>query len=296
MQTLEEAYRHCRRVARSRARNFYFSFLLLSRERRDAMCAVYAFMRHADDIADDTSSPVADRRRELDGWKLKLRSALLGDPGGDPALAAVRDTVERYDIPHTYLLDLLQGMESDLAGPDHQTFEDLYGYCYRAASVVGMTTIHVFGFDSDAALPLAERCGVAFQLTNILRDVSADADMGRVYLPACDLERFGLRPADLLAGSVSHSDDRFQALMEFQWQRAHAFYRESGALLPMVSPCSRAALWAMMTIYFRLLGRIRQSRYDVLQRRIRLSLWSKLWIVARALKWRTTGGLPPFPA
>ena len=204
--------------------------------------------------------------------------------------------MERYGIPHRYFFDLLDGMESDLSSRVYETFDDLYPYCYRAASVVGMATIHVFGFRSDAALSLAAACGVAFQLTNIMRDVSADAAMGRVYFPSSELKEFGLTRDELLTDSVLSSDERFQRFMEFQWRRAERFYRESADLLAMVDSSSQPALWAMVSIYHGLLKRIRKARYSVFGRRVGLPVWRKLWIVGRALHLRATGGLPPFPA
>ena len=294
MPTLEDAYAHCRRVARSEARNFYYSFLLLSPERRDAMCALYAFMRRADDIADNTEVSEQVRRLQLEDWRSQLRAALDGVPNCSAELAAFRDTVSRYGIPHDYFYDLLDGMESDLTFPAYRTFEELRTYCFRAASVVGMATVHVFGFESDAALGLAARCGLAFQLTNIMRDVSADAAMGRVYFPSTELEAFGLRPRDFRERSIQFADKRFQRFMTFQWERANRYYLESAELLRMVHSASRPALWAMVSIYHGLLVRIRASRFNVLDRNVRLPTWKKLWIVGRALQLRATGGMPPF--
>lgn len=296
MPTTDEAYAHCRRLARTEARNFYYAFLLLTRERRDAMSAVYSFMRQSDDIADDDRASVQARQVKLRSWRRRFSEAMSGDSGEDPVLMAFSDAVRRYTIPHTYFDELLDGMESDLALPMYRTFDDLYRYCYQAASVVGMTTIHVLGFETDEAIPLAERCGVAFQLTNIIRDVSADAALGRVYLPSTELEAFGLDRSDLLNLTIPYSDSRFQRLMDFQWKRAQRYYLDSAPLLPMVSSASRPALWALMSIYYGLLLRIRQTSYDVFQQRVSLPLWRKLWIVARAMQSRVDGGTPPFPA
>ena len=296
MPTIDQAYAHCRRLARKEARNFYYAFLLLARERRDAMCAVYSFMRQSDDIADDDDASASARREKLRDWRLKCGEALGGDTGGDPVLMAFSDAVGRYSIPCGYFDELLDGMESDLAPPVYRTFDDLYRYCYQAASVVGMTTIHVLGFDSDDAMPLAERCGIAFQLTNIMRDVSTDAALGRVYLPSSELEDFGLSRGDLLHCRVPCSDGRFQRLMDFQWQRAHRYFLDSAPLLPLVSAASRPALWALMSIYHGLLLQIRQTSYDVFRQRVSLPRWRKLWIVARAMQSRVDGGIPPFPA
>ena len=161
----------------------------------------------------------------------------------------------------------------------HATFEDLYQYCYRVASVVGLTTIHIFGFTSPEAIPLAEKCGIAFQLTNILRDVKEDADLGRTYIPAEDLQRFGVTVADLQAGRRS---DAFGRLMEFEIDRARSYYAASQPLLGLIQPKTRRSLWTLITIYSRLLERVSEAKFDVLTRRISLSVFEKLWIMLRA--------------
>ncbi len=293
---LASAYAHCRLVAKAEAKNFYHAFHLLTRERRRAMCAVYAFMRHSDDIADNVLEEPAVRGERLSTWRHELGQALRGGTAGGPVLSAFSDTVERYSIPHSYFFDLLDGMESDLVAQRYQSFEDLYRYCYRAASVVGMATIHVLGFEREAAIRLAERCGIAFQLTNILRDVAADAGMGRVYLPSDELREFGLAREDLLHQQVPSSDERFQRFMEFQWLRAERYYTESAGLLGMISSASRPALWALMSTYHGLLLRIRQSGYDVFRSRVSLPTSQKLAIVTRASLWRAVGRELPFPA
>ena len=198
MSEVDASFAHCRRIARARARNFYYAFTLLPRTESDAMCAVYAFMRRADDIADDDTVPLASRRKQLKDWRGELVAALNGDPCNEVLFPAFQKTVQRYGIPPQYFEDLIDGMESDLDAPRYESFEDLYQYCYRAASVVGMTTVHIFGFESDDALPLAEKCGIAFQLTNILRDIREDASLGRVYLPEIELAGFGLSSAEFL--------------------------------------------------------------------------------------------------
>ena len=295
MPSIEESYAHCRRIARSRARNFFYSFVLLPRPQRDSMCAIYAFMREADDIADNENLPLDVRHSAITAWRRKLRDHLNGS-GEDDVLPALCDAIERNAIPHSYFFELLDGMESDLTGQVFRTFDELYHYCYQAAAVVGLTTIHVFGFETEAALRLAERCGIAFQLTNIMRDVPADASMGRVYFPEAELEDFGLSRHELLAGTVSASDDRFQRFMEFQWERAEGYYREAAGLIALTSPPSRAALWAMITTYRGILQRIRRARFDVFGPPVSLSTATKVSIAARAFLLRATGGVPSFPA
>jgi phytoene synthase len=276
MTQLEASYAHCRRVARREARNFYYSFLLLSKPQRDAMCAIYTFMRHCDDLSD---GPAASSREAIEEWRGELDRALAGSYGPHPCWPSFHDTVVRYGIPSRYFHEMIDGVASDLEPRDIHTFEELYRYCYQVASVVGLTVIHVFGFDSPRALELAEKCGIAFQLTNIIRDVKEDRGRGREYLPREDRERFtNLR--DLLA---------------FEAGRAKNYYRESEALIELVHKRSRASLWALIEIYRRLLYRIEQSDFDVLTRRIRLSTAEKMTIVLQAFLWGSQSWLqPPF--
>lgn len=300
MPTVEGSFAHCRATARSRARNFYYSFLLLPREERDAMCAIYAFMRHCDDITDDVPggngivTPSNDERAAmLEGWKAAFQDALGGRYGSDPILPALHQTMGKYRIPPQYCFELMEGVRRDLSPQRYQTFDELYRYCYQVASVVGLTTVRIFGYESEAALPLAEKCGIAFQLTNILRDIPEDAALGRLYLPEEDLRRFDLRPEDLLQ---ARPGARFCEFMEFQCARANRFYEEAAPLLGMVRPACRPALWAMVAIYKGILQRIRRMGYDVYAARARLTAAEKTWIVLRAARSRWMGGALPFPA
>ena len=267
---LKASYAFCRNIARTRARNFYYSFLLLSREQRDAMCAIYAFMRYCDDISEGEGASL----EAIERWRRDLDCALQGRYGENALWPAFQDTVERYNIPREYFYEMIAGVSSDLQPKQLQSFDELYRYCYQVASVVGLTIIHIFGFESPDALALAEKCGIAFQLTNILRDVREDRENGRIYLPEEDIRRFG---ADL-----AKHDERFVRLMSFEAQRARAYYDESRPLIALVDPRSRASLWALIEIYRRLLGRIERSNFDVLEKRIRVPTWEKLSILARA--------------
>jgi phytoene synthase len=275
MTALEKSYAHCRAVAKKRARNFYYSFILLPPEKKNAMCAVYAFMRYCDDLSDE---PGATRSAML-RWREALIEALAGHPDDNPTWPAFLDSVQRYAIPHQYFFDMIEGVASDLEPRTIGTFEELYQYCYRVASVVGLTTIHIFGFTSQEAIPLAEKCGIAFQLTNILRDVREDAGLGRVYLPAEDLALFGVSTDDL---KNARRTEQFGRLMEFEMDRARRYYRESAPLLNLIQPESRPSLWALIAIYSRLLDHLAEAHYDVLARRISLSSLEKTWIVLRA--------------
>jgi phytoene synthase len=276
LNVLDQSYRYCLRVARSRAKNFYYSFLLLSAQQRKAMCAIYAFMRYCDDLSDEPGAT----REPIDRWRAEMEAALEGRFSGHPVWPAFHHTVRRFGIPHQYFREMVDGVASDLDPRRFDTFEQLYGYCYQVASVVGLTTIHIFGFDTRSALPLAEKCGVAFQLTNILRDIREDAERGRIYLPAEDLDRFGVSEDDLRSGNRSEA---FLRLMRFEGQRARAYYDESQPLLDLIHQRSRSSLAALITIYSSLLDRIESSNYDVFARRVRLSTWEKSWIVMRCL-------------
>jgi phytoene synthase len=276
MNAIDQSYEYCIRIARSRARNFYYSFVLLSRQQRKAMCAIYAFMRHCDDLSDEPGAS----RAALDAWRGELDEALEGRFGAHPIWPAFHHTVRRFGIPHEYLEEMIAGVVSDLEPRRFQTFEELYRYCYQVASVVGLTVIHIFGFDTPSALPLAEKCGVAFQLTNILRDIREDADRGRIYLPAEDLRRFGVTEDDLRTGNRC---PEFLRLMQFEAARARSYYTDSQPLLDLIHPRSRPSLWALIGIYSTLLDRIVGTNYDVFNRRVRLSAFEKSRIILRAL-------------
>ena len=274
--TVEESYRYCVRVARSRAKNFYYSFILLSAQQRKAMCAIYAFMRYCDDLSDEPGAT----RVPMERWRAELEDALEGRFSDHPVWPAFHHTVRRFGIPHDYFRRMIDGVSSDLEPHRFESFDELYQYCYQVASVVGLTIIHIFGFDTRSALPLAEKCGIAFQLTNILRDVREDAELGRIYFPAEDLRRFGVSEEDLRSGNKSEA---FLKLMRFEAGRARAYYNESAPLLDLIHPRSRSSLWALISIYSRLLERIEATNYDVFTRRVRLSLFEKSWIVVRAM-------------
>jgi 15-cis-phytoene synthase len=273
---IERSYEYCRRVARKRAKNFYYSFLLLSAQQRSAMCAIYAFMRYSDDLSDEPGAT----RGPIERWRAQLDDALEGRFSGHPVWPAFHHTVRHFAIPHEYFREMIAGVASDLEPRRVATFDELYHYCYQVASVVGLTIVHIFGFDTPMALPLAEKCGVAFQLTNILRDIKEDAERGRIYLPVEDLERFGVSPKELISGTLG---ERFLRLMRFEAARARSYYEESMPLMDLVHPRSRASLWALITIYSRVLERIQHRNYDVFSGRVRLSALEKSWILAQAL-------------
>lgn len=244
------------------------------------MCAIYAFMRYCDDLTDNPADPRKSKlHQRITEWRLELNRALAGDVSAHPIWPAFSDTVQRYSIPHRFFHEMIDGITSDIEPRQIQTFTELYRYCYQVASVVGLTVVHIFGFESVKALLLAEKCGVAFQLTNILRDVREDAALGRVYLPREDLELFSVPFDQLRSGK---EDDGFRDLMRLEAARARAYYAESAPLSDLIAQKSRRSLWAIREIYSHLLSRIERSKYAVLSRRINVPASTKIILLLRA--------------
>lgn len=270
-----QSYDHCVRIARSRAKNFYWSFLVLPKHKRLAMCAVYAFMRECDDLSDEAGAT----RASLDDWRQQLDRALEGDMPEHPIWPAFADTVKRFKIPRPYLDDMIDGVTSDLTFTQPKTFDQLYQYCYRVAGVVGLTITHIFGFRDPRALEMAEKCGIAFQLTNILRDVKEDIGLNRIYLPQDLLEQHGVSQADLGSTTVTPA---LRSLLRDLGARADAYYEHSRPLIGLVDSDSRSSLWALIEIYSRLFHRIQHSDFEVLSARHRLPTWEKLAILAQS--------------
>lgn len=275
MTELALSYEYAVDVARARAKNFYYAFLVLPEQKRLAMCAVYAFMRECDDLSDEAGAT----RERLAQWRGQLDAALAGETGTHKVWPAFVDVMRRYEIPARYAHEMMDGVSSDLDPRHVETFDDLYRYCYLVASVVGLTTIHIFGFRDRRALLLAERCGIAFQLTNIIRDVGEDARAGRLYLPAEDLRRFEVTPEALSAGETT---DAVRQLLAFEGKRARAYYDDARPLIGMMDEDSRPALWALIEIYSRLLSRIQERHYDVLPGKIQLTTAEKLGVLGHA--------------
>jgi phytoene synthase len=276
---LTKSYQYCRAIARAAARNFYYGFLLLPAEKRDALCALYAFMRHADDLA-DSDGREANKKDRLKAWTAALDRAMDGSYGESQVLPALHHTVKRYGIPLAYFHDLMEGAEMDLSLTTYPSFEGLERYCYCVAGTVGLCCVHVFGFDDVRALELASRLGTAFQLTNILRDVPEDYGMGRVYLPQEDLVRFGCTSDDL---ATRVAGKKVKELIRFEVNRAWQYYAAGTPLLTLIRPDSRAALWTLIRIYSGILQKIEAIHYDVLASpRPRLSAPEKAWIMLRA--------------
>ena len=279
---LADSQAFCARVAARGAKNFYPSFLLLPADRRRSMYALYAFLRRTDDIADEPG-PFQAKRSGLDAWRSALDDALHGGPGGAswPGWPALADAVARHGIPARCLHVVIDGVAMDLEPRDFETFEELRSYCYRVASVVGLCCLHIWGYRSDngRAESLAETCGIALQLTNILRDVREDALNGRVYLPQEELRRHGVARDDLLAPTVSPA---LRRLLQLEAYRAYDHYDRSLSLIPLVHPAGRPMLRAIVSIYRALLDEIVRRDYEVLRARVAVPAWRKALIVIRA--------------
>jgi phytoene synthase len=289
--TVAESYLECRTIARREAKNFYYSFRVLPQHKSDAMCAMYAFMRRADDIADDETMTVPERRIVMADWVATWRSVQAGGASNDAVFLAVRDTQSRFGISDELLDQLVQGTTMDLAAEPvpgevqtYATFDELYHYCYLVASVVGLVCIRIFGYRDVRAEKLAEETGVAFQLTNILRDVKEDAERGRVYLPLDLLTSFGTsveRIQQLSNGGKLHTSER--TLLAELGARAEKYYESADQLLPLIDRDSRAALWVLVTIYHDLLKRIAITEGDVFAQRISVPTGKKLAILAQGM-------------
>lgn len=278
---LSSSYAWCERLARRQAGNFYHAFRLLPAPARRAMCALYAFMRVADDLVDGPQE-IAEKRLALTDWRQQLDASLAG-VYSHPLHRAFHHTVKQYGIPRRYLDDVLDGVGMDLDTDHYDTFADLYCYCYRVASAVGLACIHIWGFHDERALAFAESAGIALQLTNILRDLAEDAARGRVYLPREDLDRFGYSAHDLEHGRY---DERFRALMRFQVERARNYYESAAPLAELLDRAGRAVFLVMLRTYRGLLEAIVQRDYDVFHGRVRLSRLRKLWLAAQVLPLR----------
>ncbi len=280
--SLAESYAWCRRCTRRSRSNFYVSFLTLPRSLFCDLCVLYAFMRVSDDLGDDATIPVRERSASIDRWRSEVAQTLDGGRFEHPVLPALADVVRRHGIPRDYFFDVIDGVQSDLDPRTFETFAELSDYCYHVAGAVGLCCLHIWGFTDPRAKSLAIDCGLAFQLTNILRDVAEDARMGRYYLPQEDLRRFGLTTEDLRTGRPSAP---FRDLMAWESGRARAYFTRAEELVPLCSPAGRPILDAMLRTYAALLAAIEASDYDVHARRIAVGRWRKMRIALGSL-WR----------
>jgi phytoene synthase len=282
---LDASYAYCARVARREARNFYPSFLLLPADRRREMCALYAFLRQSDDIADEPGA-VEAKRAALDAWRATLDAAVAGShPVTWPGWPALADTVACRGVPVRHLHEVLDGVAMDLSPRPLATSDELHDYCYHVATAVGLCCLHIWGFrpEGGRAEALADATGQALQRTNILRDVAEDARNGRIYLPADDLSKFGVTPDDLVAPQASAS---LRRLLAVHARRAYDDYDRARPLVELVDPVGRPVLQALVGIYHALLDEIARRDYEVLSARVSVPGWRKAAIVAGALAGR----------
>lgn len=301
------AYAHCRAVAKREAKNFYWAFRVLPQHKSDAMCAVYAFMRRADDLSDDESLTLEQRRAAMAAWTANWRASRSGSTAADPVFVALNDTQDRFGIPDDLLEQLVAGTTMDLepqpdgvvpvmaarlgeGGPAmqvyqaYENFDALYRYCYLVASVVGLVCIRIFGYNDPRAELLAERTGIAFQLTNILRDVREDAERGRIYLPLEDLAEAGLTSEafleELRGGAASA---HMRNLFDREIGRAKGYYKAADELIPLLDADARPAMEVLASIYRRLLERVARDPEAVLRERVSVHISEKLGILGRGL-------------
>jgi phytoene synthase len=268
---LDECYVHCREIARVHSKTFYLSSLFLAPEKRRAVWAVYAFCRTADDIV-DRIAPASDRLAAVDAWEAQLLRSYDG-VATDPIFVAFGDAAARFGIPMQPALDLLRGARMDITVRRYETYTDLREYCYLVASTVGVLVMPILGALSDEAHEYGVALGRAMQMTNILRDVGEDARMGRIYLPAEDMRRFGYSDAALFEHIV---DDAFVELMKFQIDRVRAMYVEAEPGIAMLNPESRYTVRLALNLYRRILNSIESNRYDVFSRRAYVPLRTKM--------------------
>ncbi len=280
---VSEALRHCGQVTRRCARNFYYGLKLTPEPQRSALFTLYAWMRRADDLVDDLQDSSSLRLRKIEAFRDATERALAGTGDyDDPLWIALADVAARFDLQSDALYLMLDGQVDDLAGRQYETFEQVREYCYRVASSVGLLCIKIWGYDHPAAPALAEERGIAFQLTNILRDYREDYDAGRIYLPAEDFARYELTPQELRDWANPQVCAQF---VRTQTERARSFYDRSAPLDQMITSSCRPSLWAMTAIYQSLLVKIEEDPAQIItSRRIRLGAWQKSMIAVRA-KW-----------
>ena len=271
---------YCQQKAAASGSSFYYSFLFLPPTRRAAITALYAFCREVDDIVDDADAPeqMEIAATKLLFWEREIESVYTGNPQ-HPVALALRNAVQEFALPKELLLEIIQGMAMDLQYCEYPDFESLSVYCYRVASVVGLLACEIFGRTEENTKQYAHDLGVAFQLTNIIRDVGEDARRGRIYLPLDELERFHVPTSDILAARYS---DNFKALMEFQIERAESFYTKAFNALPAADRKAQKPGLIMAAIYRALLNEIKRDNCRVLDKRTSLTPIRKLWIA-----WRT---------
>jgi phytoene synthase len=282
---------HARAITRKSASNLALAFVLLPREKRDAMSALYAFCREIDDIADDESIPVKTRRQQLAAWREDIGIACADRGPVFPANRDLQPFIIRYKLPFSLFDELIRGVEMDLDIKRYETFQELEQYCYRVASVVGLLSIEIFGYKDPTCRIYADHLGKALQLTNILRDVRTDAERGRIYLPLKELASHGVQEGDILE---CHYSDRFYAVAQSVSARAREHYAAARQILPAVDRRSMASAELMASVYWNLLRKLERQRFNVFgPRTTRLGKTQKLLLIARAWLRTLSGAVVP---
>lgn len=264
---------YCQQKAAQSGSSFYYSFMFLPPERRQAITALYAFCREVDDVVDECHD-LSLAQTKLEWWRQETARVYAGTPT-HPVGHALKDVIGRFNLPHEQLLEIIDGMAMDLSQTRYLDFKGLQLYCYRVASVVGLLAAEIFGYEDRQTLKYAHDLGLAFQLTNIIRDVGEDARRGRIYLPVEDLQRFGVPAKDILEARYS---DAFREMMAFQTQRAEQFYDQAFANLPGVDRKAQRPGLVMAAIYRTLLREIAADGFQVLDRRTSLTPLRKVWL------------------
>ncbi|NTV92520.1 MAG: phytoene/squalene synthase family protein [Chlorobiaceae bacterium] len=278
--TLQNSYNYCRQISKHHAKTFYLASLFLPKKQQNPIFAMYALLRTVDDLVDLAEDKLTNGQitrdeinRLLEEWKIRLRNCYAGQPGSDPIMTAWYDTIQHYSIPLELPLDLIDGVAMDIEFKPFETFDDLYVYCYKVASVVGLMTSEIFGYTNKDALQHAIELGIAMQLTNILRDIGEDIDRGRIYLPREDLRRFSYTEKEFMQKKMNGN---FLELMKFQINRARQYYRYSEKGIPMLEKNSRFAVMISSLNYSNILNAIEENNYDVFSQRAYRSFYQKI--------------------
>jgi len=278
--TLDDAYRYCRDISKHHAKTFYLATLFLPRRQQNPIFAIYALLRTVDDLVDLAEDKLTNgqiTRQEindlLENWKNRLKRCYQGEIDRDPIMMAWHDTLITYPIAIELPLDLMDGVAMDIEFSKFETFDELYVYCYKVASVVGLMTSEIFGYSDRQALQHAIELGIAMQLTNILRDIGEDIDRGRIYLPMEDLKRFNYSEEEFMKKTMNGN---FVELMKFQIERARSYYRSAEKGIPMLQKESRFAVMISSENYCNILKAIEENGYDVFSRRAYRSFYQKI--------------------
>jgi len=278
---------HSQAITRKSASNLALAFVLLPKAKRDAMAALYAFCREVDDVADEDAVPTETRRTRLAEWREDIRRACTGGSPKFPVNQEFQPVIQQYGLRFELLDELIQGCEMDLDTLSYENYDQLELYCHRVASVVGLLSIEIFGYQKPVCQDYARHLGKALQLTNILRDVRADAERGRIYLPQTELKRFGVTPEEILGHRYS---DRYLALATSVAERARHFYQLARRTLPAEDQRAMVAAELMGSVYWQLLLKLEREKFQVFgPERIRLGKAHKIWLILRSVLAHTAG-------